>query len=65
MKIKTKKWLRNKEVCEYTSLSKTTIWRLVSNKDFPKPIKIGKMSFWDLEEVEAFMLSKKQEVGDE
>lgn len=60
-----KKWVRTQEVCDYLSLSKTTLWRLISSGDFPKPTKINKMSFWDLEAVEAFMLSKNKEVGNE
>lgn len=57
-----KKWVRTQEVCEYLSLSKTTLWRLISSGDFPKPTKINKMSFWDLEAVEAFMLSRSEGV---
>lgn len=55
-----KKWVRTQEVCEYLSLSKTTLWRLISNGDFPKPIKINKMSFWDLESIETFMKNKSE-----
>lgn len=60
-----KKWVRTQEVCEYLSLSKTTLWRLISSGNFPKPTKINKMSFWDLEAVEAFMLSRSEGVENE
>lgn len=60
-----KKWVRTQEVCEYLSLSKTTLWRLISNGNFPKPTKINKMSFWDLEAVESFMLSRSEGVDNE
>lgn len=59
------KWMRTQEVCEYLSLSKSTLWRLIHNGAFPKPTKINNMSFWNLEVVEAFMLNKSKEVENE
>lgn len=63
--MKNIKWVRTQEVCEYLSLSKSTLWRLIHNGTFPKPTKINNMSFWNLEVVEAFMLNKSKEVENE
>jgi len=35
------RFLREKEVIRRTSLSRTTLWRRVKKKTFPKPIKLS------------------------
>lgn len=53
-----KKYLNIEEVCALTSISKTAIYKLQKETDFPKPFHLEKMekrSFWNAEEVNAWM----------
>ena len=54
MKDKPKRFLRIKAVCELTGLSKSYIYQLCSNNNFPKPIQLipgGKSVAWIESEV--------------
>jgi prophage regulatory protein len=45
-------------VCESTGLSRSTIYRLIANGDFPKPVKISKGRVaWREREVLAWLAS--------
>jgi prophage regulatory protein len=39
-------------------ISKSKFWLLVQKGDFPKPIKIGRSSFWTREQVQDFIREK-------
>lgn len=46
-------FMSQKQVCEATNLSKTTVWRKQKDGDFPKPIKISaNRVVWDQGELE-------------
>lgn len=40
---------------DYLPCSRATFWRLVKSGDFPKPIKVGRRSFWLRREVLAWI----------
>lgn len=51
-----RKFIRLREVQEKTGLSRSTIYKFISENRFPKQIKLGqKASAWILEEVESWM----------
>jgi len=53
------RFIRLKEVCEITSLSKSTIWTMIQNETFPPSIRVGDRAVrWDLASVEAWMEEK-------
>jgi prophage regulatory protein len=50
---------RFSKVREAVNLSRSTIWRLYTRGDFPKPIQLGPNSVgWDLDEVESWLASR-------
>lgn len=42
-------------VISYIQLSKSKIYDLISNGDFPKPLKIGGSSLWKLSEIQNYI----------
>jgi prophage regulatory protein len=53
------KIVRFPQISELTSLSRTTIWRLESEGNFPKRLKVGNRGVgWLLNEVENWMRSR-------
>ena len=56
--------LRLKDVLYCTGLSKTTIYRLISESRFPKQIKLSqKVSAWKQSEIQAFIDGKYSDKG--
>jgi len=49
------KLLTLKEVMEKTSFKKSTIYKFIKTKDFPKPLKIGTSSRWLENEVDSWI----------
>nr|WP_111301067.1 AlpA family phage regulatory protein [Paracoccus saliphilus] len=51
------------EVTHLTALSRATVYRAIANGDFPRPVKIGRVSRWPASEVSSFVagLSAKRE----
>ncbi|MBL1321497.1 MAG: AlpA family phage regulatory protein [Methylophaga sp.] len=45
------------EVKARTSRSKTTLYRLINNGEFPAPIKIGRSSVWPESEVNEWIIN--------
>ena len=57
-----KKYVRREEVEEITTLSKSTIYRLMRTKEFPSQAKIGGRKVgWSLDEVYAWCDEKLSE----
>lgn len=55
----TQQILRLKEVVSKVGLSRTTIYRLISKKAFPKQIKLGERSSgWLSAEIDAWLLER-------
>ncbi|MGR5246847.1 helix-turn-helix transcriptional regulator [Vibrio sp. PNB23_22_6] len=50
-----------KEVSEITTAGKSTIYKYISDGEFPLPIKIGRNNRWIKEEVTDWLLQKKEE----
>lgn len=52
-------FLNEKQVCERTSLSRSTIWRLRQANDFPAPVKITERRVaYRAEDVEAWIQTR-------
>lgn len=52
-------YLRMKELCEKTSLSRSYVYLLIKEKKFPKGIKIGRVRVWEEREVIDFLSQKR------
>lgn len=47
--------LRVNQVVELVHIAKSTVWLWVSQNRFPKPVKIGKCTFWKLTDIQAWI----------
>jgi prophage regulatory protein len=47
--------MRIPQILKVMSVSKSKFWLMVQRGEFPKPIKIGRSSFWTIEQVQAFI----------
>ena len=53
--------IKLRDVLTMTSMSKAYIYLLINNSEFPKPVKIGRSSFWVYSEVIGWIESKIDE----
>jgi prophage regulatory protein len=47
--------MRIPQILKMMPISKSKFWLMVQKGEFPKPIKIGRSSFWTIEQVQAFI----------
>jgi prophage regulatory protein len=47
--------MRIPQILEVMPVSKSKFWLMVQKGEFPKPIKIGRSSFWTIEQVQAYL----------
>ncbi len=47
--------MRIPQILKVMPVSKSKFWLMVQKGEFPKPIKIGRSSFWTAEQVQAFI----------
>lgn len=50
--------IRIPQILEMLPISKSKFWLMVQKGEFPKPIKIGRSSFWTIEQVQDFIRGK-------
>lgn len=60
-----KKMLTLQEACNYTGLTKSTLYKLTSSKSIPHYKPGGKMIFFDRSELEDWLRSNRVEVEDQ
>ena len=54
--------MRIPEILKVIPVSKSKFWLMVQKGEFPKPIKIGRSSFWAREQVQAFIRERAGEL---
>jgi len=47
--------MRIPQILKVMPVSKSKFWLMVQKGEFPKPIKIGRSSFWTIEQVQAYL----------
>jgi prophage regulatory protein len=47
--------MRIPQILKVMPVSKSKFWLMVQKGEFPKPIKIGRSSFWTIEQVQVFI----------
>jgi len=47
--------MRIPQILEVMPISKSKFWLMVQKGEFPKPIKIGRSSFWTIDQVQTFI----------
>ncbi len=57
------KWLTARDVAARLGVARSSVYHLMANHDFPKPIKIGGKREWDSAEVEAWILAQYEARG--
>jgi prophage regulatory protein len=50
--------IRIPQILKMLPISKSKFWLMVQKGEFPKPIKIGRSSFWTIEQVQTFIREK-------
>lgn len=53
-------WLRQKDIEAKKGLPKSTMYDMIKDGLFPKPLKKGRSSFWDAQEVDKAMQANLQ-----
>lgn len=53
--------MRIPQILEVMPISKSKFWLMVQKGEFPKPIKIGRSSFWTIEQVQTFIQEKSKQ----
>lgn len=53
--------MRIPQILKLMPVSKSKFWLMVQQGEFPKPIKIGRSSFWTVEQVQAFIKEKVEQ----
>lgn len=52
--------MRIPQILKVMPVSKSKFWLMVQKGEFPKPIKIGRSSFWTVEQVQSFIQEKTE-----
>jgi prophage regulatory protein len=47
--------MRIPQILKVMPVSKSKFWLMVQKGEFPKPIKIGRSSFWTIEQVQSYL----------
>ncbi len=55
--------MRIPQILKVMPVSKSKFWLMVQKGEFPKPIKIGRSSFWTVEQVQSFIQEKTERVN--
>ena len=50
--------MRIPQILKVMPISKSKFWLMVQKGEFPKPIKIGRSSFWTIDQVQGFIREK-------
>ncbi|QWE02045.1 AlpA family phage regulatory protein [Polynucleobacter sp. JS-JIR-II-b4] len=53
--------MRIPQILEVMPISKSKFWLMVQKGEFPKPIKIGRSSFWTIEQVQGFIQERTRQ----
>jgi prophage regulatory protein len=52
--------IRIPQILKIMPISESKFWLMVQKGEFPKPIKIGRSSFWTVADVQAFLEEKSE-----
>jgi excisionase family DNA binding protein len=54
-----------KRVCAMTGLSKTTIYRMIRDQTFPKPVMVGRRALWPVSRIHTWVRLQVEASPDE
>ena len=55
--------MRIPQILKVMPVSKSKFWLMVQKSEFPKPIKIGRSSFWTIEQVQSFIKERADQAN--
>ena len=53
--------MRIPQILKVMPISKSKFWLMVQKGEFPKPIKIGRSSFWTIDQVQTFIRERTKQ----
>jgi len=53
--------MRQRDMMDFMKISRSTLWRIMRQKDFPKPVVLMGLKRWRREEVETWLRSRQDE----
>ena len=53
--------VRISQILKVMPISKSKFWLMVQKGEFPKPIKIGRSSFWTIDQVQNFIRERSKQ----
>jgi prophage regulatory protein len=53
--------MRIPQILKVMPISKSKFWLMVQKGEFPRPIKIGRSSFWTIEQVQGFIRERSSQ----
>lgn len=53
--------MRIPQILKVIPISKSKFWLMVQKGEFPRPIKIGRSSFWTIEQVQGFIRERSSQ----
>ena len=57
--------MRQRDLMELLRISRTTLWRMMQQENFPKPVIFRGMKRWRLEEIETWLRGRQEAAGGE
>ena len=59
------KMMRIQDVCDYTTLCRSSVFKMVAANEFPQPLKLSyKVVAWQREDIDKWLASKKEQAND-
>ena len=55
--------MRQRDMMEFMQISRSTLWRIMRQEDFPKPVVLMGLKRWRREEIETWLRSRQDEAA--
>lgn len=54
--------MRQRDMMDFMKISRSTLWRIMRQEDFPKPVILMGLKRWRREDIETWLRSRQDEV---
>lgn len=55
--------MRQRDMMDFMKISRSTLWRIMQQEDFPKPVVLMGLKRWRREEIETWLSSRQDEAA--
>ncbi len=52
--------MRQRDLMEFMKISRSTLWRMMRHKDFPKPVVLMGLKRWRTEDLESWLRARQE-----